>query len=722
MLKRQQFIMDLMVASLAACCLSCGGAKGSSSTSVAAADKAPLHVDVPASVTREERNQYLPLIFELPADHPQRAELRDVLVKSYATDFDVLEESDTLGRMKLFSAALGVHHSADFAPERVSLFAVPMARWVAEHLARQGNEPAVLAALRFLMLAEPGKVEHKERYFELSEWSAAARSTMATPVERNSSLIDLYREMQMLVPDREIAEKLATLYVQRHRELAMLFSSRNRRNLDLSGFPEEDVLAQLLITPILVIHAMFLVDDPGGARRFLEPLVGDSMDAAYLALLDRIYQRRDIAPAYYELARRLEQVDRRAALKAAFLARREDPSAPLYPLYIGQSFDKLELPECSTDFYAEAARLAPEDEELQAEAFQLSRKAMLSVHFAEKTACARYAVTVGDAMVAKVKPLLAKVDKESSLPLVVAQFLYSMGDVEFDDGLIDQALAHYQGSHEVLPDSRALVRISEVRHLRGENEPALALLDEAASRLRQTKALPGYFEATIEEHRGDVLSVLGRRPEAKTSWIKALDIWRKIDRSSEHASLAAVRRGVLLDRLGEPKASSDEFRQAIRLDPDNRSTYAEILSFLVVRRRLEDAEWFYRLAYNQDRIEPMWKIYYSLWVEGLAMRSTEGGRFELARAYLEQSEGKSWQDNLAAFFVGKLSAQELSAKAGNKGQQVEIDYYGALLDLGAGKTAEAHTKLRRVLDSNLMGFFEYRMARGILVEELATPR
>ncbi|MCU0662593.1 MAG: hypothetical protein MUC50_09740 [Myxococcota bacterium] len=697
---------------------SCGGSKAPPTTP-SEAKVEPIRVEIPQKVDAENRNRYLPILLQLPVEHPQRVELRDALVRSYAAEFQAAQDEDVIGRMKLFEGAMLVHASADFAPERVSAFAMPMARWVTQHLAKQGNEPAVLSALRFLMLAEPGKVEHKERYFELSEWSQAARETMASPAERDASRIDLYRQMLMLVPDRDIAVKLCELYVRQHKELSFLVRERNRGRFDMGQIPDDQLMQRMFLTPHYVVHAMFLVGDPAGARRFLEPLVGNTVENSVLTLLDKVYQRIDIASAYYDLARFIELVDRNAALRAAFLARAEDPENALYSLYIGQLFDILELPECSTDFYAEVSRLAPDDEDLLSKALELARRAMLSVHFAEKTQAARYAVKVGDAMVEKARPMLAKVDDSSPMPFVVASFFYSMGDVEFDDGQIDDALRHYKASHKVLPDSQALLRISEIQFMRGQAEAALTLVEQAAAKLKQAKNANGYFEASLEERRGDVLFALGRKEDAMASWRRSLSIWRAVDRTSDHASTAALRRGVLLDRLGDPRASADEFRLAIRLDPESRGTYADILSFLVLRQRLDDAEGFYRLAYNQDQIAPMWKIYYSMWVEGLAMRAKPGGRSELARAYLEQSDGKTWQDNLAAFFVGKLSVDELLAKAVNRGQKVEVEYYSALLDLAGGKREDARVKLQRVLDSDLMGFFEYRMARSILVDQPA---
>ena len=129
--------------------------------------------------------------------------------------------------------------------------------------------------------------------------------------------------------------------------------------------------------------------------------------------------------------------------------------------------------------------------------------------------------------------------------------------------------------------------------------------------------------------------------------------------------------------------------------------------------RLEEAKEFYRLAFNQDRIEAMWKIYFSLWMEGFSRRKS-GKSFDLARGYLEQSDGKSWQDELARFFSGRITADKLRGRAANVGQNVETDFYVSVMLLSNGKKSDATPLLRKVLDSDLMGFFEYPMARALL--------
>ena len=133
----------------------------------------------------------------------------------------------------------------------------------------------------------------------------------------------------------------------------------------------------------------------------------------------------------------------------------------------------------------------------------------------------------------------------------------------------------------------------------------------------------------------------------------------------------------------------------------------------MVEGDLEKAKGYYQLAFNQDQLDPMWKIYFSLWVEGLSLRIA-GESFGLARGYLEDADGDSWQSKLAMFFTGRMDARSLREAAENKGQEVEADYYEALLLLTRKKTSEAKVLLDEVIASDYVAFFEYKMARELL--------
>jgi lipoprotein NlpI len=92
-----------------------------------------------------------------------------------------------------------------------------------------------------------------------------------------------------------------------------------------------------------------------------------------------------------------------------------------------------------------------------------------------------------------------------------------------------------------------------------------------------------------------------------------------------------------------------------------------------------------------------------------------GKSFDLAEVYLEQSNGNTWQDQIARFFTGKIDEQTLRKRAHTKGQKVEADYYIALMYIINDNFKEAVSLFKKVIDSELMGFFEYIMAKALLV-------
>jgi tetratricopeptide (TPR) repeat protein len=229
-----------------------------------------------------------------------------------------------------------------------------------------------------------------------------------------------------------------------------------------------------------------------------------------------------------------------------------------------------------------------------------------------------------------------------------------------------------------------------------------------------------YWPARAFELRGKIHADKGEDAAAAESYRAALAMWEKADLPLDYSAEIALRRGMALDNLGDAEGALEWMQRAIGLDPENRSTYGAAFSFLFVKGRLDAAAELFQVAFNQDRIGAMWKIYFALWVEGMARR--QGKSVELARNYLAHADGETWQDDLARFFSGRIDAAELTRRVRNPGQKVEADFYAGLRLLGDGKRDLAKPLLQRVIDSRLMGFFEYPMARALLAEKaVRTP-
>jgi len=672
-------------------------------------------VEVPETVSEADRPQLEKTLYLLPAKHPERVDLRDRIAGSYAESFEAVEENDLDGRLELLESALALHDPADFEVGGVSLELVPMVRWAIENFERRGEEALVLASHRFLMLAEPDDVRHEERYTSLAEWSESVRDTIPDEMDRYTSIIEMYTQMLQLVPDREVVDHLAGILVKRHERVLEFIERLDQEGSAFSPFLLRALLQEGGLARDM-IYIYFLAGDPAGALPRMEGMGTEAgIETEFIELLRDVSQGEDVAENYFALAGLLGGADARSGLRACILARRHDPSDPRFPVCVGRFFERLGRPECAVDFYTEAADAAPE-EEVFVQVIELVRIALFEIHLSEKADEAQRVIGVVDGLVEKA--LEHRTDEEGDLSLAAAHILFTAGEVEFDDGRIDSAVSHFEQAMGVWPDLfPAQMKLAEILHLRQQDEEALELLEVALRAARKSKdPSRHYWAALLHERRGDSYTATGNEDKARKEYRAALARWNDVQLSPSQAPEAAVRQGVLQDRLGKLEESVTAFKLAVRLDPDRRATYAELLSFLVTRGRLEDAAAFYSLAFNQDRIEPMWKIYYSLWVEGLAQRRDEKS-IDLARGYLEQSAGKSWQDELARYFSGRITYEALKKKAANIGQEVEADYYSALKLLADGDKAEAERRLEKVLESDLMGFFEYRMAWELLRSE-----
>ncbi len=671
--------------------------------------------EVPAEVDAESAPRLEQALYLMPAAHPDRIALRERLAAHYAKIFADMGEDRLEDRLDAFVWALALHEPGDFVPGGVSTVLVPMARWIAEKYARRGEEPLVLAALRYLMLAEPEDPRHQERYRDLAEWSERVRHTIEDDLERLSSIKQNYLRMALLVPDREIVDRLADVILEHHRVLNERIDRFDREAGGLPPFVLRGLLREGGSGKDL-IHVYFLAGEVEAALdKIRRHPAGRELAGEYEDLLEDLAAGRNVGESNFALAGRIGADDPRAGLRACVLARAADPGDPRFALCAGRFFERLGRHESAIDLYAEAADSASE-EELMTQILEMVRTAMYEVHRAEKTASSRRVAGIAD-RVAK-QALGADPAEDSDVRMAAAVLLFTTGEIEFDDGLIGEATRHFERSVEAWPGFVvALLKTAEIQHLRGRDREAIATLDRALAQGEDGNAgLPAYWKAILFERRADSRDALGEDGGADMDREEALAAWKEAAIPPSQGPEAALRQGVLLDRLGQTEASTAAFRRAIRIDPDRRATYAELLSFLVQRGRLDDARVFYRLAFNQDRIEGTWKIYYSLWVEGLARRK-EGRPYAIASGYLEQSDGTSWQDELARFFTGRITAEQLRERAKNTGQNVEVDYYVAVDLLAAGRKDEARALLDRVVASDLMGFFEYRMARELLATE-----
>jgi tetratricopeptide (TPR) repeat protein len=706
---------------VAAC--GCAGAPPQIAQKPATAERGDdvLAYDVPAAISAGERGTWEARLFLLADGAEKRLALRDRLAESIAASFEATPESKPAKRLELFKEGLTLNAPADFRSGDVAQALAPAAQWVVARYERRGDEVVVLASLKYLALVDPKDLRYHERFLSLAEWSEGVRRTVSDPLESASSIADLYMRVARLVPDDEICERTANQLVAWNAAYAARIEAAGSEMWSLSPF----ALREAEKIPIFVAYLFFINGDVTRARPWFGRLKSDfrAMNA-FESLLDGISRGEDVGDAYFALAQLFGSYDAdsgqfsvgdpQAGLRACILARRLGEKNPRYPLCIGQFFELIDRPENAVPFYVETARMSPDESTYMGVAARI-RFALSRVHMLERSREAAGVIEIADGFVEDILKLKDVEDK--SLYQVTAELLRLSGEVEYADGRIEKAAAHFTKASEVWPgDVGAVFRLAEIREMRGEADAALELLDAAIERARGAGgADAAYWPGRAHQLRGEIREGKGDEAGAAEDYRAALAVWEKGDLPLDYAAEGALRRGLALDRLGDTAGSLEWIRRSIGLDPENRATYGAAFSFLFERQRLEAAEELFQIAFNQDRIGSMWKIYFALWVDGLARR--QGKTVELARNYLAHADGDTWQDDLARFASARIGADELRKRAQNDGQRVEADFYVGLSLLGEGKPELARPLFEKVIASDMMGFFEYPMARALLATQ-----
>ena len=79
--------------------------------------------------------------------------------------------------------------------------------------------------------------------------------------------------------------------------------------------------------------------------------------------------------------------------------------------------------------------------------------------------------------------------------------------------------------------------------------------------------------------------------------------------------------------------------------------------------------------------------------------------------------GSNWWGKLASFGAGALDYAGLMSVASSLGEETEAIYYEGSRLFIAGDRKAASDQFQRVLDTKMVSFFEYEMARKLLFDE-----
>jgi tetratricopeptide (TPR) repeat protein len=560
-------------------------------------------------------------------------------------------------------------------------------------------------------LLHPEDTKVSELYERLVAWGFDARADMSGPLERFEGLVEAWEEHARLTPTPQVLNTVVKLYVDRRDALVRLFQSSDEQ------VPLSTSVFQGVQRTALNVAAVFLrhgdtataltqvraLGQTGGMEERLAETLEATRDDGTTgagALLD-------LSRAYLE-AGRLDVA--RALCIDGLRSRHDDPRFPQCLARIAAT---------DSDFggalawYADAIALVPEERALYDEILEvlngLIEQGTLSSNVSGARALASRATEI-------LRERMRRWPK--SAPPVSPEELYAaIGALEMNAGSAKQAESYFRESLSSKPTAPAalqfgllLERTGRPREARDQYKAAIDLVTgESADTERQ--------RAELFEHVGDAERLAGMHDDSLRSYQKSLSIWDALmpNLKQRRGGNAQLRRGVLLGRLSRFDEAKAAFERAMDAAPSARETYATILAFLVVSAPDAGfAQSVFRTAQNQLGLEPEWRVYFALWLRMIAGRTGQPVDGEISAAFETPVGAEGWWAKLARFGSGKLNYDSLLEETTGVGERAEAYFYEGGRLLAQGDEAGARAMFAKVLDTQMVNFYEFAMAQELL--------
>ncbi len=300
----------------------------------------------------------------------------------------------------------------------------------------------------------------------------------------------------------------------------------------------------------------------------------------------------------------------------------------------------------------------------------------------------------------------------------------------FQAGQITQAEQLLERSLEIEPQPGALLLLGTIAMRRGE-------FDEASKWFARLDELP--FEDQLARYDWEIRSAMqqgetdllgGEREQAVAHLREAL---RSLDMLLSYPGLDDPLRVEFLTRrsrvhfwLGDNAAAMEDFREAKLLAPARLTVYATPLIFTVTHGQLDEAREIYEAALANDAVDEDLRVYFSLWMIDLAERLGQAPPEQAKQTLRDYVAGghEPWPTKVARYGLGELDFDALIEAADDPRERSEAYFYEGLRRWRSGKHDAGIELMRKVLDANMMGDFEYEMAQSyVLWKELpATAR
>lgn len=672
---------------------------------------------LPAVVTGATYSDTLRALQRLSVHAAEREVLRGRLAQHLVERCDLAVGEDRYdGVVQCVADLAELYTPAEYARAAFPAGLARAARYLVQKGSPRGDEGRVLAGLRIVTLLHPDDAVAVEGYERLHQWGFDARADMTGPLERFEGLVEAWEEHARLSPTPEVMSTLVRLYVERRDALVRLFQSSDE------PAPPSAAVFQGVQRTALHVAAVFLREgDTASALTQVRGLGGGGgIEDKLIELLEATRDDGneggnallDLSRAYLESAR----PDVSRALCLSGLRSRSDDAR--FPQCLARIAATTGDYAGALAWYADAIALVPDERALYDEILEVLNGLIEQGLF-------RADATGTRVLAARATEILKERMRRwpKSAPPVAPEALYmAIGLSEMNAGNAKAAEGRFHESLDARPTAPAYLQLGMLLERTGRASEAAAHYDKALSLVSDDDLDAARQRAELWERKGDALRASGQRDAALLAYDKSLSAWTALVPSlrQRKAGAAELRRGVLLGRLARTTDAKAAFLRAIDLAPSMRETYATILAYLAVSA--PDAEFaheVFRTARNQTGLPPEWKVYFALWVRMIAARAGQPVDAEVAEVFASFENGNGWWGKLARFGAGKLDYAHLVDEATGVGERTEAHFYEGARRLSVGDVAGARDMFERVLQTQMVNFYEFAMAQELAPQAAA---
>lgn len=696
----------------------------------------------------------------LAPEEPRWAQLRSQLLRYY-----VASASSSIGQAQLdeafahFTSALRLFEAAEL---QAAMVAVPpelldLAVKLDRQFSRRGAHPQVVTTLMVQLSARPGDAALRQRLTQIRDWVASSDDGMRNLMRtRSGSLPDLLaappptlesdlEQAYRLWPARVVRDELVPLYRTEAQLLAaggkksprdfLQSLSATLRRKGLTNSPAFKV-GRAYLRASLATEAVTAIKGLGQLAR----LSGE--EARLLMTLEETLatapgpaDEGDRLLSAIKLATTLAQnpEDAEVSLQICRDVARRSPKLLPAQLCVGELAVGLERKGLALQAFERARSLAPAERPVWEMLGRLYLDRLGDLLVEERTGELEAELKKIETFYEAMRQQFPQQPPTTGVALALAE----VGRGYYNAGRLSDAVRYLERSIAVEPNAVALEQLGVLQLRSGDATAAAATLERARAVFVANSHADPQVKVLYSARLGRLIAeALDAQPEgankAREMRERALKQFATLldngNLNGDRAADAEVERGKLYYQQGEREPALAAFRRAAdagRGEPESRApgqAFVDMLAFLVPRGELDEAVGMYHRALAV-RLPQNMKVYCSLWVNDLLQRAGQAAD-PLAQAFLGSVQGAKWHADLARWAMGGTSEQVLLQHADTTGRQAEARFYIGMERLRRGDKAGAMEQFRKVVETQMLGYFEHEMAREYLRQQGAptSPR